>query len=112
MSELTLHCGACGRPTRACTCGVDHYPWNETERANLLSDICAALGAAGVPALAPPPPPAKPRPPIVTRYGVDFCSSCSLMLEYCRCGERLLDSPSKDARAESDLERRIREVRS
>lgn len=56
----------------------------------------------------PPPPPARERPPIVTRYGVDFCSVCSLMLEYCRCGERPFDAPSKDNRAESDLNRRIR----
>lgn len=78
----------------------DHYLFgqNETESANAMQLIAQ-------------PPPARVRPPIVTRYGVDFCSVCSLMVEYCRCGLAAPDDPSKDARAESDLNRRIREAK-
>jgi hypothetical protein len=76
----------------------DHYPFGqtETERANALR----SWGRR-----------AQQRPPIISRYGFDFCSACSLMIAYCRCAERSADSPSNDNRAESDLSRRIREAK-
>lgn len=57
------------------------------------------------PAAAPAAPPARP---VVTRYGVDYCPDCGLMIDYCR-GHAAPDSPSKDG-AESLLDRRIAEA--
>lgn len=56
------------------------------------------------------PPQKPPRPPIVSRYGVDYCSACTLMLDYCRCVERSTDAPAKDGDG-SDLARRIAAAR-
>ena len=54
-----------------------------------------------------PPAPPTPQPTIITRYGVDFCVFCSLMVDYCRCGT----TPAEEANdgSESGLSRRIAE---
>jgi len=91
---------------------MDHYPWNETERANLLADMAHAMQLISPPAGSlTPPPPARQRPPILTRYGVSFCSLCKFEASVCRCGLDTPDSPSKDARGEADLSRRISECK-
>lgn len=55
-------------------------------------------------------PPAKPST-IVTRYGVDFCTICSLMVAYCRCGTTPAADEAAQDGAESNLVRRVREAR-
>lgn len=57
-----------------------------------------------------PTPPAKPRT-IVTRYGIDFCALCSLMVDYCTCGTTPAAERAAQDGAESGLSKRIRDAR-
>lgn len=57
-----------------------------------------------------PTPPAKPST-IVTRYGVDFCALCTLMVDYCRCGTTPAAESTAQDGAESGLAKRIRDAR-
>lgn len=79
-----------------------------------FADFVATLqnppGGTPAPNLSLTPPPTKQPATIVTRYGIDFCAICSLMVAYCRCGTTPATSAANDG-DESGLARRIVECK-
>jgi len=89
---------------------MDHSPFSDHERAALVRDIAAQLTSQPLPSSTP-----AQLAPALQRYikfgGYFVCRECKMAQEWCACGKRVTDSPSGDARAESDLGKRIAECK-
>lgn len=74
---------------------MDHYPWDDNDRASFLADVAALLVAA------PPAYPPEAQPQKFVRRGYYMCcATCGMAIEYCP------GHPPPDAAPESESVKR------